>query len=59
MEVIVQLHVLAALPPGEEPLVAIGYEVGWAPEPFLTRWFKEKFPAPAENQTPEPRSSSP
>jgi hypothetical protein len=29
------------------------------PEPFWTRWCREKFPPPAGNRTPEPRSSSP
>jgi hypothetical protein len=29
-----QLHAPAVLPPGKEPLVSIGYEVRWAPEPF-------------------------
>jgi hypothetical protein len=52
MEVSGQLHAPAALPPGKEPLVPIRYEAGWAPEPFWTRWFKEKFSAPAGNRTP-------
>jgi hypothetical protein len=30
MEVSGQLHAPAALPPGQEPLVPIGYEAGWA-----------------------------
>jgi hypothetical protein len=30
-----------------------------APEPFWTRWWREKFPAPAWNRTLGPRSSSP
>jgi hypothetical protein len=34
MEVSGQLHAPAALPPGKEPLVPIGQEAGWAPEPF-------------------------
>jgi hypothetical protein len=34
MEVGGQLHVPAALPPGKEPLVPIGEEAVWAPEPF-------------------------
>jgi hypothetical protein len=33
-----QLHALAALPPGKEPPVPIGYEVGWTPEPVWTAW---------------------
>jgi hypothetical protein len=53
-----RLHAPAALPPGKEPLVPIGYEAGWTPEPFWTRWW-EKFPAPARNRTLKPRTSSP
>jgi hypothetical protein len=45
--------------PGKEPLVPIGQEAGWAPEPFWSQWGREKFPAPAGDQTLEPRSSSP
>jgi hypothetical protein len=52
MEVSGQLHAPAAFPPGKEPLVPSGEEAGWAPEPFWTRWFREKFPAPAGNRTP-------
>jgi hypothetical protein len=48
MEVSGQLHVPASLPPGKEPLVPIGYEVGWAPEPVWTQWGREKFPAPSD-----------
>jgi hypothetical protein len=59
MEVSCQIHDPAALPPGKEPLVPIGYEAGWAREPFWTRWWREKFPAPTGNLTLEPRSSSP
>jgi hypothetical protein len=33
-----QLHAPAALPPGKEPLVPIGEEAEWAPEPVWTRW---------------------
>jgi len=33
-----QLHPPAALPPGKDPPVPIGYEAGWAPEQFWTRW---------------------
>jgi hypothetical protein len=36
MEVSGQLHTLAALPPGKEPSVPLGYEAGWAPEPVWT-----------------------
>jgi len=52
MEVSGQLHAQAALLLGKEPLVPIGQEVGWAPEPFWTRWWREKFPAPAGTRTP-------
>jgi hypothetical protein len=31
-----QLHALATLPLGKEPLVPIGKEAGWAPEPIWT-----------------------
>jgi len=31
-----QLHALAALPPGKEPMLPIGLEGGCAPEPFWT-----------------------
>jgi len=34
MEVSGQLHAMAALSPEKEPLVLIGEEAGWAPEPF-------------------------
>jgi hypothetical protein len=32
------VHDPAALSPEKEPLVPICYKVGWAPEPFWTRW---------------------
>jgi hypothetical protein len=38
MEVSGQLHAPAALPPGKEPLVTIGYDAGWALEPVWTWW---------------------
>jgi len=38
MEMSGQLHTPAALPPGKEPLVSAGQEVGWAPEPFWMQW---------------------
>jgi len=31
---VVSFTPLAVLPPGKETLVSIGYEAGWAPEPF-------------------------
>jgi hypothetical protein len=52
MEVSGQLHTLAILPPGERTPVPTGKEAGWAPELFWTLWKKEKFLAPAENQSP-------
>jgi len=33
-----QLHAPAALPLDKEPLVPIGYEAGWIPEPVRTQW---------------------
>jgi len=41
-----------ALLPGKEPLVPIGWEAMWVPEPGWTRWWREKFPAPAGKRTP-------
>jgi hypothetical protein len=32
-----QFYAPAALPPGKEPLVLIGYEAGWTPEPVWMR----------------------
>jgi hypothetical protein len=32
MEVSGQLHAPAALPPGKEPLISIGWEAEWEPE---------------------------
>jgi hypothetical protein len=51
MEVSGQLHAPVALPPEKEPLVAIGQEAGWTPESFWTRWWTEKFPAPARRES--------
>jgi hypothetical protein len=48
-----------ALPPGKGPLVPIGQEAGWAPEPVWTQRLQEKSFAPAGNRTPIARSSSP
>jgi len=52
MEVGGLLHALAALPPGEESQVPIGWEAGWAPEPVWRRCRREEFRAPAGNRTP-------
>jgi hypothetical protein len=47
MDVSDQLHASAALPPGEEHPVPIGYESGWAPEPVWTYGEKKNlFPLP-------------
>jgi hypothetical protein len=43
MEVSCQFHAPAALPPGKEPPVPIGYEAGWAPEPVWMLWRRENF----------------
>jgi hypothetical protein len=51
MEVSGQLHAPAALLVGKELLIPIVQEAGWAPEPVRTRWWREKFPAPAGNRT--------
>jgi hypothetical protein len=37
-----QLHTPAALPPGEEPPVPIGWEAGWTSGPVWT-WRRKKF----------------
>jgi hypothetical protein len=59
MELSGQLLAPAALSPEKEPLVPIGWEAGWAPEPVWTRWWREKFPAPAGSRTPTHPSYSP
>jgi hypothetical protein len=59
MEVSGQLHGPAALPAGKEPLVHIGYEPEWIPEPIWTRWWREKFPSPAGIRTPDHQARSP
>jgi hypothetical protein len=41
-----------ALPPGKGPLVPIGLEAGWAPEPVWTQGLEEKSSAPAGDRTP-------
>jgi hypothetical protein len=52
MEVSAQLHDLAALTPEKEPLIRIGWEAGWTPEPVWTRWCREKIPVSAGTRTP-------
>jgi hypothetical protein len=48
-----QLHASAALQPGKDLSVSIGYEVGCAPETVWTRWRGEKkIPAPVGNLNP-------
>jgi len=47
----VQLNASAAL-----PVVSTESDVGWAPEPVCTRYWRGKFPAPARNQTRMSRS---
>jgi hypothetical protein len=54
MEVSGHLHAAAALPPGKEPSVPIGYEVEWAPQPFR-HGVEEKNSQPPSGF--EPRSS--
>jgi len=58
MEESSRLHASAALLPGKEFLVPIGWEAGWAPETVWIRWWIEKFPAPADHRTPDHRARS-
>jgi hypothetical protein len=58
MEVSGQLHALAALPPGKEPLLPIGWEAGWA-QSRSGRGGEGKNSQPRRESKPEPRSSSP
>jgi hypothetical protein len=58
MEVSGQFHAPTALPPREKPLVPTAQEAGWAPEPVWTRWWREKFSAPAGTRTPAHPASS-
>jgi hypothetical protein len=46
-------------PQGKIPWYPLDRRLGGPPEPFWTRWWREKFPALAGNRTLEPRSSSP
>jgi hypothetical protein len=54
-----QLHAPAALLPENDPLVLIGQEAGWDPEPVWTRWWSEKFPASTGTRTPDHPARSP
>jgi hypothetical protein len=51
MEVSGQLHALAALSPGKELLVPIGYEAGWA-QSRSGRGGEEKIPSPRRESNP-------
>jgi hypothetical protein len=55
-----QCHAPAAfLPPGKGPLVPIGQEAGWAPEPVWTQTLEDKSFASAGDRILIARSSSP
>jgi hypothetical protein len=43
----------AALYPGKNPLAPIGQEAGWTPEPFWTRWRREKEPCRCRKSKPD------
>jgi len=51
METSGKLHAPTALTSGKESLVPIGQSAGWSSEPVWTRWWREKFPAPAGTRT--------
>jgi len=38
-----QFHALAAFHSGKEPLIPIGWMVGWVSKPVWTWWQREKF----------------
>jgi hypothetical protein len=57
MEVSVQLHALATLSPGKEPLDLTEQESEWDPEPVWS--LLEREPLPCWELIPVPRSSSP
>jgi hypothetical protein len=46
-------------PPGKEPLVPNRQETGWAPDLVWTRWWREKFSAPAGTRTSDHPARSP
>jgi hypothetical protein len=41
-----------ALPPGKGPLIPIGQEAGWAPEPVWTQRLEEKYVFPCQGSNP-------
>jgi hypothetical protein len=51
MKVSGQPQARAALPPGKEPPVRIGWEAEWAPGPVWTLWRREKYFDPAGKRT--------
>jgi hypothetical protein len=50
MEVSGQLHALAAFPPGKKSLVPSGDGAGWAIEPVLILWRRDKSYDPTEGR---------
>jgi hypothetical protein len=46
-----------ALPPGKRPLVPIGQEAGWAPEPIRLQRLEEKSFTPFRDRTPVVQSA--
>jgi len=48
-EVSGQLHASAALLPGKEHLVSIGWDFGWAPEQVWKRWRRKICQTPSGN----------
>jgi hypothetical protein len=59
MEVSGQLHAPAALPQGKSPWYPLDKRLGGPQSRSGLGGVEKKFPAPAENRTLEPRSSSP
>jgi hypothetical protein len=49
MKVNGKLHVPAVLFPWKDPLILIGWEDRWNPEPVWTLWSREKSLAPVGN----------
>jgi hypothetical protein len=48
-EGVVSFTLRPLFPPGKEPPVPIGQEVGWVPKPIWTLWTREKSLASAGN----------